>query len=149
MPTVAAEDELALVLIGHLRAQRDDLAAQVLVFQRVAHERAQSVVVEFFRDVVIGAGLHRLNGHFYLGHRRDHDHLDQAVVLADDFQYFEAADARQADVEEHEVDVLLLEEGQRLLSRGSEEHFVVALEDGAERVAHPLVVVGDQNSFGL
>ena len=44
-------------------------------------------------------------------------HLDQAVVLLDDAQHFEAADAGQPDVEQNEVDVLLIEERAARLRR--------------------------------
>ena len=103
-----ADDELALALLGDLRAQRDHLAVQILPLARVPHQRPQLVVVEVLGDVVIGAVLHRLHGGLDLVDRRDHDALDEAVVLLDDAEDVEAADAGQPDVEQHEVDVFLL-----------------------------------------
>src|SRR5205085_9585753 len=52
-----ADDELPLGLIGDLRRQRQHLAVEILAFARVAHQRAQLVVVEFLGDVVIRAVL--------------------------------------------------------------------------------------------
>ena len=95
------DDELALGLVGDLRRQRQHLPVEILPLARVAHQRAQLVVVEILGDVVIGAVLHRLHGGLDLVDRRDHDDFDQAVVLLDDAQDFEAADAGQADVEQH------------------------------------------------
>ena len=82
--------ELAVALLGDLRAERDDLAVQILPLAGVAHERPQLVVVEVLGDVVIGAVLHRLHGGLDLVDGRDHDALDQAVVLLDDAQDVEA-----------------------------------------------------------
>ena len=104
------DDELALGLVGDLRRQRQHLAVQILPLARVAHERAQLVVVEVLGDVVIGAVLHRLHGGLDLVDRRDHDDLDQAVVLLDDAEDLEAADAGQPDVEQHQVDVFAVED---------------------------------------
>ena len=91
-----ADQELALALLGDLRAERDDLAVQILPLARVPHQRSQLVVVEVLGDVVVGAVLHRLHGGLDLVDRRDHDALDEAVVLLDDPQHVEAADARAA-----------------------------------------------------
>ena len=68
-------------------------------------------------------------------------HFDQAVVLLDDAQDLEAADAGQADVEQHEVDVFAVEHGERRLAARHAQHAVLALEDRGQRVPHPLVVV--------
>ena len=101
-----AGDEL-LVLGLHLRGQRLDAIAQVLSLAGVAHERPQRVVVELLGDVVIGAELHGLDGRLDVGDRRDHDHFDLVALLAHLPQQLEAADARQPDVEQHQVDARL------------------------------------------
>ena len=142
-----ADEELALALLRDLRAERDDLPVQVLPLARVADQRSQLVVVEVLRDVVVGAVLHRLHGRLDLVDRRDHDALDEAVVLLDDPQHVEAADPRQPDVEEDQVDVLLFQQRQRGLAARDRQDAVVALEDRADRVAHPLIVVADQDGL--
>ena len=120
-----ADQELALALLGDLRAEGDDLAVEILPLAGVAHERPQLVVVEVLGDVVIGAVLHRLHGGLDLVDRRDHDALDQAVVLLDDPQHVEAADAREPDVEQDQIDVFLLEQRQRGLAAGDRQDAVV------------------------
>ena len=77
-----AENEFSLALFGDLGIERDDLAAEFLALKRIADQRSQSVVVELLRDVVVGALFHRRDGHFYFTDRRDHDDLDETVVLA-------------------------------------------------------------------
>ena len=144
-----ADDELALALVGHLRRQRHHLPIQVLPLAGVPHERPQLVVVEVFGDVVVGAMLHRLHGGFDIGDRRDHDDLDQAVVLFDDAQHFEAADARQPDIEQNQVDVFAIENGKGRFAAGDPQHAIIALEDGGERVPHPLVIIDDEDGLGL
>ena len=142
-----ADQELALALLGDLRAQRDDLAVQILPLAGVAHQRPQLVVVEVLGDVVVGAVLHRLHGRLDLVDGRDHDALDEAVVLLDDAQDVEAADAGQPDVEQDQVDVLVFEQRQRRLAARHRQDAVVALEDGGDRVPHPLIVVADQDGL--
>ena len=129
-----SEVELAVALLGHLRAERHHLAIEILPLARIAHERAQLVVVEILRDVVIGAVLHGLHGGLDLVDGRDHDALDEAVVLLDDAQDVEAADAWQADVEEHHVDFLLPQQRQRRLAARDRQDAVVAPEDRGDRL---------------
>ncbi len=140
--------ELAIALLGHLRAERHDLTIEILPLAGVAHERAQLVVVEVLGDVVIRAVLHRLHGGLDLVDRRDHDALDQAVVLLDDAQDVEAADAGQADVLQHDVDLLLAQERQRGFAARNRQDAVVPPEDRGDRVPHALIVVADQDGFG-
>src|SRR5581483_11143821 len=144
-----ADDELALVLVGDLRREREHLPVEVLPLGRVAQERSQLVVLEVLGDVVIGAVLHRPHGHLDGVDRRDHNDLDQAVVLLHDLQQLEAADAWQAQVEQHQIDFLAVEHRQRRLAARHLQHPVVPLEDRRQRVAHPLVVVDDEDRLGL
>ena len=139
--------ELAVALFGHLRAERHDLAIQILPFARVPHQRAELVVVEILRDVVVGAVLHRLHGSFDLVDGRDHDALDQAVVLLDDAEDVEAADAGQANVLQHHVDFLLAERREGGLAARHGQNPIVSPEDGRNRVPHALIVVADQDRF--
>jgi hypothetical protein len=89
--------------------------------------------------------LHRLHGGLDLVDGRDHDALDEAVVLLDDPQHVEAADARQPDVEQDQIDVLLLEQRQCRFAARDGQHAVIALQDGGDGVAHPLIVIANQN----
>jgi hypothetical protein len=53
----------------------------------------------------------------------------------------------KANVEQNQIDVFLLQQRQRRFSARHHQDAVVALQDGADRVAHPLVVVADENRF--
>ena len=139
--------ELAVALLGDLRAERHDLAIQILPLAGVPHQRAELVVVEVLRDVVIGAVLHRLHGGLDLVDGRDHDALDQAVVLLDDAQDVEPADAGQADILQHHVDFLLAEQRQCGFAARHGQDPIVASEDRRDGVPHALIVVADQDGF--
>jgi hypothetical protein len=122
-------------------------AAQVLALRGVAHERPQRVVLEIFGDVVVRAELHRLNGGLDLADRGDHHDLEHGVLLFGDAQEVEPTHAGQADVEEHEIDVALAQDVEAGLGRRDRLHGVVALEDRFERIAHPLVVIDDEQGL--
>ena len=142
------DQELALALLGDLGAERDHLPVQILPLAGVADERSELVVVEVLGDVVVGAVLHRLHGGLDLVDRRDHDALDEAVVLLDDPQHVEAADARQPHVQQEQVDVLVLQQAQRRLAARHAQDLVVPLQDRGQRIAHALIVVADQDGLG-
>ncbi len=142
-----ADDELALGLVGDLRRQRQDLTVEILPLAGVANQRAQLVVVEVLGDVVIGAVLHRLHGGFDFVDGRDHQDLDQAVILLDDPQHLEAADARQPDVQQDQVDILAIEDRQRRLAAADAQDAVLPLQDRRQRVAHAFVVVDDEHGL--
>ena len=84
-------------------------------------------------------------GRFNVIDGRDHDDLDQTVVFSNDAQDFKTADAREPDVEQHEVHVLPVEDGQGRLTSGNLEYAVIAFQDGGECVPHPLVVIDDED----
>ena len=85
--------------------RRHDLPVEVLTFARVAYERSELVVVEVFGDVVVGPVLHRLNRGLDVVDGRNHQDFDQGIVLFDNAQHFETADAGQAHIEQHQIDV--------------------------------------------
>src|SRR5580765_1891752 len=151
VPRVLAgpDNELALGLVGDLRRQRQHLTIQILTLARVAHKRTQLVVVKFLGDVVISTMLHRLHGGLDLGNRRNHDHFDQAVIFLDDPEHLETADTGEAHVEEDEIDVFAREHRQRGFSARHAQNAVLTLENGRQRVPHPLIVVDDEDGFGL
>jgi hypothetical protein len=140
---------MGAALLRDLGVQGDELAAQVLAFEGVSDEWPQPVVVELLCDVVVSALLHRSHRHFHFAQRRDHDHLDEAVVLADNGQQFQTAAAGQADVQQNQVDVLPLEDGKPLLACCGRKDEVLTLQDRRQRVPHPFVVIDDENCFAL
>ena len=87
-------------------------------------------------------GARSLNG-------RDHDDLDQAVVFFDNPQDLEAADTGQADIEQDEIDVFTVENGECRFSRAHFEHAVLSLQDRRQRIPHPFVVVHDEDGLRL
>ena len=113
------------------------------------HQRANRLVIEILRRVVVGAELHRLDGGLDVGNRRNHDDFDEAVIFSDDAEHVEAVDAGQAHVEEHQIDVLAVQDGERRLARRRAQHAIVPPEDGVQRVTHPLVIVDDEDRFRL
>jgi hypothetical protein len=97
---------------------------------------------------MVGALPHRLDRDVELLDDRDHDDLDRRVVLLGDLQDLEAADAGQADVEHHQVDVLLLHH----LKRGFARSLPAApgnrgRSTAGQRIAHPLVIVDDEDGL--
>ena len=98
---------------------------------------------------MIGTVLHRLHGGLDFGDRRDHQDLDQAIVFLDDAKHFEAADAGQPHVEQHQIDVFAIQNRERGLAARYAQDAVLTLQNGRECVAHPLVVVDDEDRFWL
>ena len=94
-----AHHELAVPLVGHLRAERHDLPVQVLPLAGVVHQGAYRFVVEVLGGVVIRPELHRLHGGFDFGNGRNHDDFDKAVVFPDDAEDVESVDAGEPHVE--------------------------------------------------
>ena len=144
-----SEHELAVALLRDLGVQGNELAAQVLAFEGVPDERPQPVVVELLGDVVVGALLHRSHRHFHFVQRRDHDRLDEAVVLSDDGEQLQTADAGQPNVQENQVHVLPLEDGEPLLAGRRRQDTIMALQDRRQRVPHPFVVIDHENCFWI
>ena len=103
------DDELAVVLLGHLGVEAQHTAAQVLPLARVGHQYPHGVGLEVLGHVVERAVAHRLDCDAELLDFGHHHHLDVRVVLLGDVQDVEPADARQVQVEEHHVHVLALQ----------------------------------------
>jgi len=127
----------------------EDGETKKLPFARIADQRPQLVVVEILRHVVIRAVLHRLDGRLDVVDRRDHQHLDQAVVLFDDAQHLEAADPGQPHVEQHQVDVFAVQNRQGSFAARDPQDAILTLENRRQGVAHAFVVVDDQHGFRL
>ena len=142
-----ADDEVAVVLLGDLGAEAHDMAAQVLPLARVGDERTHAFDVEVLGEVVVRAVAHRLDGGVEILVGGDDDDLDVRVVLLDDLQDLEAADARQADIEHHQVDVLFFHDLQRGLAGGGFQNAEVAPEKRQQRFAHPFVIINDEDGL--
>jgi hypothetical protein len=90
---------------------------------------------------------HGLDRGVELLQRGDDDDFHVRVVFLDDLENLEAADAGQADVEHHQVDVLFLHDLQRSFARSRLQYTEVAPQDGRQRIAHSFVIVDYQNGF--
>ena len=144
---LGADDELAVVLLGELGVEAQDAAAQVLPLAGAGHQRADGVGLEVLRHVVEGAVAHRLDGDGQLLDSDDDHDLDVRVVLLDDVQDVEAADAGQVHVEEHHVDVLALEHVDGRFAGGGAQHAVVAPQRATQGFAARLVAVHDEHGL--
>ena len=142
-----SDHELAIVLLGNLFAQADDVAIEILPLAGVGDEPRQAFEVDVLRDVVIRAEPHRFDRDIELAHLRSGDHFDVGVVLFRDLEHLEAGDAGKVRVEDHQIDVLLLHHLQRRFAGRCAQHAEVAPQQTGERFAHPLVVVDDQQGL--
>ena len=98
---------------------------------------------------MVGAVLHRLDRSLDLRNRRDHQHFDEAVVLLDDAEHFEPADAREPDIQQHQIHVFPIEERERGFAGRCSEDSVFTLQNRRQRVTHPFIVVDDENGLGF
>ena len=80
-----------------------------------------------------------------VSHRGDEDDLDMFVERLDVLQRLEAVHPREADVEEHHVDLVAAQRLEALGGVGSVEDVELLLEDQAARLAEPLVIVHDED----
>ena len=81
---------------------------------------------------------------------RDQDHRDDALDLPDDVDRLQPRELRQVHVHQGEMDVLILDDVDRLLAAlGQEGVETCRLEDLAERLACDGIVVGDQNGGAI
>ncbi len=100
-----------------------------------------------FRDVVVGAQLHRLHGGFdgaVTSHQRNLGPRQELLYL---FQKFQARHVRHHHVAQDHVDGLLLEQCQRRLpALRFQADEAQGLADGDAQFANALLVVDDQQS---
>ncbi len=126
-----------------------DVAAQALGLEGATHLFANIVQVEGLDQVVVGAGAQRRHRAAHLGKGGHHHHLDVVVHGADPGQHLEAVDARQVDIEQHQVDALPFQDIQAVLPGPGPAHRIAApLEHVAEGLADGLVVVDDEDVLG-
>ena len=123
------------------------LGAQLAELERPPQDQQDLVRLERLDQVVLGpqpGGLDR-GADGAVG--RHHHHADLRVLglqLADDL---DAVHARQPLVGQREVDVLALEEVQRLLAAGSGQDLeALELEGAPQRAQEDLVILDDQHS---
>ena len=141
----AAHQLVGVLLARQLGPEVDDLAAECPLLQRPADERQDLVFLEGLGDVVERPELHRRHRR---AHRLDRGDEDDLHVLVEGLQLSEHVDAvrvGQPDVEEDDVHLGRAERLQRPGAVGGLEHLVVVVQDQAEGLAQPGVVVHDQD----
>ena len=115
------------------------------LLRRLPHEEVELINVEGLDDVVVRAGLDGVHRGAHVRNRRHQDHRDGVVQGQDLGQHYRAALAGQPHVEHGHVDAVRahqLEPGGAVLRL---EHLEVALEDLAQRLAHPRLVVDHEH----
>jgi hypothetical protein len=110
----------------HLVAQPGELARRPQLVQRLRDPGLQLAGREVLGEVVERAQPDGLDGDGDLLHHREHDDADVGVALANLPQHLEAADARELDVEEHDVHLGTAQGQEPLLAGGGGDGFMPA-----------------------
>ncbi len=101
--------------------------------------------VEGLDDVVVGAGLEALDDVGRVGLRREHDDGD-AGLGADEVAHLDAVEAREHEVEEHQVGLRVVERGERLAAVPAEGGLeALGAQDDADHLGERGVVVDHQD----
>ena len=112
--------------------------------------RDQLLGREGLHEIVVGAEREAVHAIAHGVARGEHEHGLLAAVRAVALQPREAVDARQADVEDHEVDVGDLERGiGGLRARDRVGHEALAPQRFGEAVGQDRIVFNDEHSHGL
>ena len=141
-----ADDAVEPLALSQLLLEVAVLGGQATALQALADGEPDLFVLERLGQVVEGALPHRLDRALDGGVGGDHDDDLVRVALADAAHDLPAVHVRQHQVEQHQVDLLLGEHGQRLLARGAADRVVPLLPDqGGEDVLQDLFVVDDED----
>ena len=121
-----------------------DFALQRAPMHRVGHGRPHRGDVERLVDVIAGAqpqGLpHRVGGL----EGRHHDDLDAGIHVLETFQQFDPRHARHADIQDGHINLVALGQLDGRGAVGSHPHLVFVLENDAQRLPRPFLVVHHQ-----
>jgi hypothetical protein len=88
---------------AHLAAQALDLLQQLGPLQRPLHDDRQLVGVYRLGEKLVRAQLDGLHGHAHVGEAGEHHHRQLRVDDLDPLQHLQPADARQPQVQHHDV----------------------------------------------
>jgi hypothetical protein len=131
-----------------LLAQPHVLVLQPRVAQRVAQRDEDPVGVERLLEEIVGAQLRRLDRRLDRAVPADHDHERGGVEGAQALERLQSVDAAHLHVEEHDVRAPGFVRLERFRAARDRVHLVpLVFEQLAERGAHALLVVGDQQTL--
>ena len=139
-------DDLDLALVAFdLFAQIAVLALQADLLQRLGHHLAHLVEAERLGDVIEGAVLHGIHRRLQRGVAGDHDHFGVRPGFAALFQHLHAVHLLHAQIGQHHVEGLLLQQRQRVGAALRGRHLVaLLLHDVLEVLQRDFFVVDDQ-----
>ena len=142
---MAAHDLAELGTPRQLRPEEDHLALEGALLQCPAHDGEDLVILEGLGQIVERAELHRRHRRAHGLHGGDEDHLHLLVDGLDPLEDLDAVHSREADVEEDEVDFARSDDLDGLAPVDRFEQLVVVLQDEAEGLPQPVVVVDDED----
>ena len=111
----------------HLAAQRFDLCAQAIRFERVLNGDAKLLEIQRLADEIVGAKLERGLHVVKLRVGRDHDDRRRVGSFLDLFENLDAAHVGHAHIEQNQVGRLVLREAQAGVSGGGFDHVISPL----------------------
>ena len=121
------------------------LAHERGVLGRLVEDDAQLVDVERLGDVVESTELHGADRRLHGLGSRQHDDRHARIAAPHLLEQLEAVHARHDDVEEDDVERPGRERLQRVGARRDRDRVVGVLQDHAQRLAHPGLVVDDED----
>src|SRR5437660_3536532 len=118
-----------------------------ILFAQDALDRSQEVnEVVWFAYKILRSVLLRFNGVLEIGEAGQHDNFYLGIPLLDVLQNFESIHLRHLDVEEHEVEFLILDRGDRRLAvRSSRDVVPCTGKLVAQHRAQRIFVVDNQD----
>ena len=132
-----------------LASQRLVFLAQLLAFERAGDGQAELIEFERFRDVVVGAELHRFDRGVGRRERRQHEDSCPRRALLDGTEHGESVDAAHSEIGEDEIEHGGLEGLERCFAAVGHGHVVAfPAQRNLQHLSHTQLVVDDEN-FGF
>ena len=144
------EDRLELALLLDLLLQRAVLAPERLALLRLPEREHDLVGLERLADVVVGAGLHRLEREVDAAVRAHHDHGRRVLLRLQRREQIETVHLGHPDVGEDDVRAERVHERERRFAAVGDLHVVaMALEKRLQDEADVLFIVDDKDPAHL
>ena len=141
----AADQQVALGPLGAGVGQHDRLVHQPADLDRLVDLLPELLDVQRLVDVVVGAELDRLDRRLARRDARDEDHRQLRVEVVDPPVEVQPRGLGQQDVEQDDVRVLLLDQGEPLVGRaGVDQVELQRLQGLPDQVLHGAVIIDHQ-----